>query len=758
MKRGIILFLMNCAFLIGNAQENDAYWADLLLQEINELRNEQNLNEFRLDEILSAAAFDQAEYCSELGRLVHTQDNSKKETVAQRVLYYEGLHGAVEENLSQIAFGAKEALEPNGVRVEIDTDEKMVQAIVAAWLEDEKSSKLNLLDPNCRTIGVSVIITQEVDHLFCVVFGNEPYQALGNEKLNLKNYGIEEYDEQKCRKFKEDFPSVSALFSDVLKIKNEEVFFEYHSMGFVKQLLSDASDAIAIDWVDQMQYACGEGVQDFPGKIASGYLQRPTRKSFLLAQNLADSIGELNVKVGEVPSFYQRSITEPNLLIIKDGVHCATVPFNQIESNDTAQIPLEFAVAGAKEGYKYRWKDSLEFNIPLFPNGADLLQKAKEQLIKLNFNAATSATKVQVSPTEISRLEQLKDKYGEAIYIAWDSIDSFVKNTYYQLEMQDLTKEEKIAYLLEARKEDAKLNSFLESLNQIRYTANGEALLQLTKDTQKQLELYRFFLANHQINPALFVQSKLLNKVRSGVLNAKSLPQADPAQKTSTLDIINNQIVLESLMGATQYGGNPIYLALFELYLINRKEPEVAFNYHIAKIRYWSKNFSEAQNLEGWLSGFKKIPSERIERSKYARALVNYHLLAVDYFYEKDEFDKRKKSFTELMKWQKAAELNDTELLHLAKILCFQDQFSSAIELLKARIVSDEVREELLLYFIQIAQYDKEKVSEKDFLKALQKAQNLYPKQFCQLFTTCKMGKQSLKNSAVKTLYCSSCN
>ena len=299
MKKIFFTSVLLAVSLLFSAQERDAYWADLLLKEVNGIRAEQQLPLLELDEILSAAAFDQAEYCSELGRLVHTHDNSKKENVTQRVLYYEGLHGRLEENLSQIAYGSKEALEPNGLREEIDTDQKLVKAIAAAWLEDEKSSKLNVLDPQFTTLGLSVIVSDEVDHLFCAVFGSEPYKPLGTEKLSLKNHGIEPFDKQKCSKFLERFPSVPQLFSDVIKIKGNEVYFEYHSLPFVEEPLSDASDAVAIDWVDQRQYKCDRGVQLFPGSIAKGYLQKPLKKSYLLGQNLADSIGELHVKLGE---------------------------------------------------------------------------------------------------------------------------------------------------------------------------------------------------------------------------------------------------------------------------------------------------------------------------------------------------------------------------------------------------------------------------------------------------------------------------
>ena len=758
MKKIIYTIFLLSTVLTSKAQENDAYWAELLLDEVNRVREINQLQNLRLDEVLSAAAFDQAEYCSELGKLVHTQDNSKKENVSKRVLYYEGLHGQLEENLSQISFGAKEALEPNGLRVELDSDEKVVKAIVAAWLEDEKSSKLNLLDPNFYTLGSSVIESNETDFLFCAVFGNEPYESLGSEKLSIKNHGIESYDKQKCSKFLERYPSISQLFSDVIKINNGEVFLEYHSLPFVEELFSEGSDAVAIDWVDQRQYRCNLGTQLFPGTIAKGYLQKPVKKSFLLSQNVTDSIKELKVNLGNVPSFYSANSTEPNLIIIKGGVHCATVPFNKIESKNTRQVPIEFAVAGESKANQYTWKDSMVFQIPLFPNGFDSLQRAKVTLERLKFKITSSNLVVQVSPIHQDALANFQNDLPSRTHVAWDSLTSFVKNTDYQLELAGLNEEEKIEFLKEAQKEDEKLKIFLLRINNLQFAVKGEASIQLNEETAEQLQLYRFFLENNQIQPALFVQSKLLIKVRNGELNAKELPQADPAQKVNTLAVINNQIVLESIMGAEQYGGNPIYLALFELYLINQRQPEVAFNYHVAVLEYWSTHQSEIKNMEGWLPGFRKISTEQIIVEKYARAMMNYNLLAVDYFYDQGNFDKRRKSFTELIKWQRKANMNKEEKLNLAKTLCYQDQFSYAIQLLQPEVQSDQINEEILFYLLQIAQYDKSQFNDSKYLALLEKASKLYPKTFCKFFSASFNGKQSMENALVKNLYCKNCH
>lgn len=757
MKRIVIGFVFFMALISPSlAQEDDSYWGDLLLEEINQLRDSLGLSQLKQDVILEAAAFDQVSYCLELGKLVHEQDNDKKANVYKRVMYYEGLQSSIEENLAEITFGASEALLPNGIREEIDSDEKLVKAVLASWLEDEKSSKLNVLDPDFYTIGISVLVENEVDHIFCVVFGNNPYSPFGDEKLNHKNYGIDPFDKEKCKTFLEDFPTIRSLFSDALQVDGEQVKLSYHSLPFMKQVLNSSSDALALDWIDASQYKCSEGNQNFPGSIATGYLQKPFKKAFLFAQNIADSIQELKVPLGRVPSFYKEQNTEVNLLFIKDGVHCATVPFNKVIAKNTRQMNLKFAVAGESDKSIFEWEDSISFSFNLLNNGFDSLQLARERLASINFKKEFESLVVQVSPIHQELLADIPE-VPQRTHIAWDSLAAFTKNTYYQLDMAELDQAGQLEYLKTTSLEDENLRSFLNGLNKIQVAVKGKASFDLTEEVNKQLELYQFFLSNNQIAPALFVQAKLLKQVRKGELKPDELPKADPSQKENTLAVINNQIVLEHLMGATSYGGNPIYLAFFELYLINQQEPEVSFNYHAAKLQYWSEHSLEIKGVEKWLTDFKKINSNNILPQKYARTLLNYNMLAVDYYYENQNFTKRKKSFVELMKWAGKVNLSESEGLDLAKTLVYQDQIALAVQLLKPSISKEVVSKESLFYFLQIAIYDKGIVSAAEYLKHLEKAQKLYPKQFCKLFSKSKMGKQQLENLEIKKLYCGTC-
>ena len=138
--------------------------------------------------------------------------------------------------------------------------------------------------------------------------------------------------------------------------------------------------------------------------------------------------------------------------------------------------------------------------------------------------------------------------------------------------------------------------------------------------------------------------------------------------------------------------------------------------------------------------------------------MLNYSLIAADYYYEKQKFNERRKAFEEILRWQKLAALTSTEVLQLAQYLCYQDQLGKAVELLYAHMKKEEIDKELLLYFLQIGQYENDIVSEKFYLERLQHAKENFPDDFCKLFSKEKMGIQSLKNPNIKNVYCSSCN
>lgn len=761
----LFILLIISSFINVHGQVEEEVNQELIAL-INKTRAGYALPELEVNELLNAAAFDQAKVIAELKKVVHEQEQSKKKSLDKRILFYEGLYAEAGENAAIVSIGSREVVEPKGPRVPIKSPQMAIRAAIASWL-DEEESRLNLLDPQFYQLGTAVIINEETEYVFVAVIASLPYENPGVKKLALDKHGIKAYEKASCSAFLEKYSSLPELLSDALTIENKEVLLNYHNLGFINEMLSESGSGIAVDVIQRKQFNCEEGNRLFPGSINKGYLMSPIRKGRLNAQNQITTGGGLKVSLGKLPDFYQEE-DELNLVIINKERHCETVPYNRIETYNKRWFNLPYALAGRNDSTVFVWNDSLHLAYPLL--GEEKWQQKWNQDYKaLNeFNYQVKGAKVIVESDPINGFSISDSTIREMLNLSaittiqykvnWDSLNSYVKGSYYQLELAELSKEEQLTYLKESTKKDKKLDDFLKSLNLIKLELSGSASIDATISTADELEMYRLLLKNNEIEPALFLQARLIQKVRDGKLAAGKLPKADPSQRKLTLPLINNQIVLEKELGKQLYNGNSLNIAFLELHLIDKSQATVRFNYQIAQLKQWSENLGKITRFETWLKEFKKLANTSLPKESYAKGLFNYYLVAADYYYEKEKFEERKKAFRELMKRQKAARLSNEEILAFAKYLCFQDQFSNAIKVLLSEIKKENCSPGNLFYFLQIAQYDKELVREKLYLEQMERASKNYPVEFCKLFGKDKMGIQPFSNKSVKDLYCTTCS
>lgn len=763
-----ILFLAQC--LTAQTQFIEEEVNQLLVDEVNKLREEKGLPVLIPDEVLDAAAFDQAEYILDVGKITHEQDQSKKKDLVARLLYYEGKFEQAGENAAMVTIGSKEQVTPGGERLEINTNLKGVKAAITSWL-DEEEGRLNLLDPQFYTIGSAVVIDENEELIMVAIFASEPYIAPKGYKVTSNLYGIDRYEEEACEDFLENYSSLPQLFSDALIVENGEVFFEYHSLAFIEEVLSSGGDAIAVDIVEDRQFNCSKGNLLYPTEVADGFLMIPAKKGKLNAYNLAKEEGKVKLSLGELPGFYNERTAELNAIIIKDNHYCETVPFNRIETKNVKGFNQPFVFAGIQDTNVYSWRDSSIIEFSQNENWEKELRSAFERFKLLDYNYTAIDINQCISPIgeaipeeKLRRLVKELTETDISVWFkttkAWSDYRAYEKGSFHELETKGMDSIAKIPYIDSVAKVDTAMMNFLSGLNRFEIVVQGEATVSKDMSNAEKIKALEFLAEQTKIQPALFLQVDLIKAVQRGELQEADIPITDPKQKRFTLPLINNQIILADINGKNNYGGNSFYLAFLELHLIDKKQAEIKFNTYVSKLQTWAKSMRNIDNLdafEDWEDQFVRLRSTNIPDSAFAKGMLNYFLIAADYYYEKEKFDKRKKAFDEIMKWQTKARLSKSELLDLAQYLCFQDQFPRAIELLKPLIKKDTVDQEILFYFLQIAIYDQELVPQKKYFETLKKAEKLYPNQFCSLFSKQKMGMQLLKHKEAKDIFCAKC-
>jgi len=608
--------------------------------------------------------------------------------------------------------------------------------------------------------------------IIIAVFGSLPYIYPNNTEFSKGLYGTEEYDKAICDKFLEKHPSISQLFSDAFVIENNELFFQYHDIPLVESLLESGSDGIAADIILKEQLSCGKGNRLYPGSINDGYLMRPIRRNNLYGNNLMEAKKKVKISLGALPDFFDQKTSEINGVFIKDGHHCATVPFNKIETRNVRWFEQDYLLAGDSLQKGYEWTDTIAFEMQLDPeeSWAKVLAEKKVYFDQIKFDVDYLDIKLLLSPGHQSLSKKnIKNVVYQQLgldsnsfvgfnsWVDWAAYQKFQVGTFYQLDTEGMDSAQVSTYLEGKMAEDKALQVFLTGLNRIRISAYGKGSVQSDISLEDKQSIIPQLMKENRMAPALFLQKSMIRDMQSEKAHYDQIPLTDPSQKKYTLPYISNLIVANDMEGNLSFDANPTHLAFFELFLINKNQTEVAFNRFISELKYWSVSTARVRKIEEWKDGFSKI-RPKIERTTFARGMLNYSLIAADYYYEKQKFNERRKAFDEILKWQKLAGLNTSEIVQLAQYLCYQDQLGKAVDLLFAQMKKEEIDKDLLLYFLQIGQYENDIVSEKFYLERLQYAKEQFPDDFCNLFSKEKMGLQSLKNSKIKNLYCQSCN
>ena len=635
----LVAFLV-FGYLIGQDKFKEEEVNALLFQEINNLRQKEQLHPLSEDEVLDAVAFDQASYISKLGKIAHEQDKSKKKTLRDRIIFYEGLHAEGGENAALIGIGSKEKLEVKGARALIDTDKKIVKAALISWLEDD-DSKLNLFDESFYRLGTSVVIDENNKYTLVAVMASQPYELPDDRKAKLSFFGIEPYKKEVCEPFLEQHPTLPQLLSDAIKVENGEAFFSYHSLPYVEEILSSNGDGLALDLIQDKQFDCKSGNKLFPTEINDGYLFPPIKRAQLYNFNLLKDEKQVKLKMADLPSFYEPKSCELNLVIVKEGHHCQTIPFNNFETASINWFEVPYVLSGKTDSSGiYQWEDTTKINIIIDEQWEKRLQTMVQRLDWINYNAWSFEIMQKTSPID-SPIEQnkifsiIKNKLDsvDVVYseeINWKDFDESKAGTLYGVETKDMSEEEMLLYFEENISTDTSLAGVLNRSNRFEISITGMADLSKKIEPESKLKLYAWLFQLGKHYAAINLQIDLIESLDAETLGIDVLGELDPHQDAENLPFISNLVVLSDKKGDRQFGGNPIHIAFLELYLVNKNNQEIAFNRFLSQLKFWSKRKREIKNIDEWYEGFSRL-SKGINKELFARMNLNYNLIAADH-------------------------------------------------------------------------------------------------------------------------------
>lgn len=148
---------------------NDKLLEHLVLDMVNNLRNQKGLKDLSTDRILTAAANDQNTYQIKKDILSHNQNNLRKKTVNDRVVFFGGKFKYVGENVQYQ--GLQISQWNNQVQMMTETYLDAAKKIVANWIHSPDHYR-NLMNPRFKEVGTSIGWNPENSALFATqVYG-----------------------------------------------------------------------------------------------------------------------------------------------------------------------------------------------------------------------------------------------------------------------------------------------------------------------------------------------------------------------------------------------------------------------------------------------------------------------------------------------------------------------------------------------------------------------------------------------------------
>lgn len=769
----------------------EAVFTDPLLDMINKVRQEKSLPLLTYNATLSKAAKDQAEYNRKMNAAGSEQASKKKASPFDRVLYHKGLFQKVEEFDLGIEIQTKTILKGGRKQKNPGTYQETVNYIVEEWIGDRNLSDI-LYAEDLHQIGFGFAPNQIDGLLFAsLVVASEPYEKENGFKYHAKSYKIAPYEKNTCKNLERNFEYLDELFSDNFIIKKRKIYFYYHDLNLIESLLQTNRDGLGVDILKKDQFACEKGNSLHPSGVYDGMMLKPLNKSKLLKWNTRKEAKEFMVELGHLPAGLDTNDIALSLIVIQDKCACKKIPYNNLNGEnirlldfdlvvDTISIAekvdsnsryLSFVVPFEKNKYDYMVEDIKPF--------LDSIQLNRFNIKEIEINAFSS---IEGNPVINEKLQQ---KRAESILLAiheyqlqevqtkvitqenWDGFIESIKGSPYEGEYRgkshdeiraivnsDTLKYDLEPYLKDQRKAEIKI--FVESI----YidSLNNENLLQKFNEALLKKDHIR----------ALAIQTLMYKAVLRGELNKSVLFDGDILQYKEYVPLLNNRLAFIMKFDGDTHSDSLIdnLKMNFEALLgVDPANGHVNFNKQAIKLYYWAKDLTilkideenHIDEVKDFYRDIRKLYNTKIDNYFVNRLLLNYNIIAADFYYENQDYKNRVRSLKQVRKYVKKANLSRDQTFVIARYFIFQMQIDWAIQIMQPFVKNADYNEDFLLTFLSIAVYDEKQVPPDKLHEYFKTASETYPGSLCKLFERPGMSVEFFSDIRLKSLYCASC-
>lgn len=764
-----------------------------LLLAINEFRREQELPLFELDKKLSMAASDQAAFNRKIKQVSSEQFAKKKITVSDRVKLFGGQHYKTGEYDIGIEIDTKNRLMPSASRKKKpSTYVEIAEYIKDEWLDERRLNEL-MQDPEFFKVGIGWAAIDEDGILFAtVVLGSEEYTKIATADYPKKDFKITPYTREICNVFQRDYAYLPELLSNNLRFEGRKIVFYYHDLSLIESIFESNKDMMAVDIMTKDQFSCNHGNQLYPSKVSDGLMLKPIKKNALLKRNLLKEAKEFRAVLGQLPAGVDTADLQLALLIIKNKCMCTRVAFNNMhgvnirylnvglaidtlsisQSIDSNSRYLKFTVPFEKNKYDYEVEDIKPFLDSIELNRFNIVDiqisafSSIEGNYKSNMELQDRRAKSILKAIGEYQLQEVKTKI--TTQENWDGFYESIKGSDVAEVFQGSSKED-IRGMVNSDTLKFDMEPYLEGQRKadISITVESVFIDSLTPEVLPEKFDLSVKEKDHIRSKAL--QTLLYRAVLDHELNTNVLLDSDIPHYAEYVDLLNNQLAfrLEFYDGPNRDSLiNDLRMQFEALLGISSGNGPVNFNKQAIKLYYWAKDLNfliideegHVDQVKDFYKDIRKLYNTKIDNYKVNRLLLNYNIIAADFYYERQDYRNRIKALKQVKRYVLKAKLSRQQTHTMALYFIYQMQIDWAIQIMQPFIKSDDYNADFLMTFLDIAIYDEKHVKPEIYLQYTQAAAKQYPEEFCRLFGKSGMSIEFLRDLGVKSVYCNTCH
>lgn len=558
-------------------------------------------------------------------------------------------------------------------------------------------------------------------------------------------------------------------------VSNNRIYYYFSDLALFSKIFSSGDEALAVEIVQENQFLCKEMNVLHRSFAYDGLLFSPVKVSDILKKNEKKDANEVLFQLGTVPPEITGKF-DCNLLLIKNQQVCArfvrtpivtpapqlieTVLFTDTvaKSEITKSKNLRFTIPFEKDKFDYSAKDikpiydSLELNKYNIKQATVLAYASVEGSTERNFELQKKRAQSIINVLQTFQLDTIKKVIRT--FENWDQFKRDIKYTSHNY-LNTLSKEEVKAKLQDEKilkdlepilKNHRKAVLFLKIVEKIDLANNKEDLVQY----------YANALAVKDVTTATTLQTALINAVMANEIDLLAIDTIDIPRVKENAQLLNNKQILKYYLKK-----NENHIDSLEAY--SKLDPSNVFiKYNILdlKLKSWRDSSITITSPEPIIKQIKALYNTKIDKKLINRLYVNYHILVADFYKNTGKYKYSNDAVNLVKKYYRTVETTPQDLYALSTFFGNYKRTEWALEILFPIIQntpSAEYDEDILFYFLSIALGNMDLFDRNEMNIYLQRAREIDPVRFCQLYGAPDLSFQLLKDEGLKTLYCESC-